>query len=116
MSDRFHHLELLANYASPIDSIIKLLKSHSWDFDGNGYIFTKSHLQKVLKRFNDGELNARDIETWSNLIESREDIEFEKKYAVKLQNAIYRLANPTLEGVVTESFFHEVSQWKSQEN
>lgn len=50
------------------------------------------HVTATLKRFLLSELSALDVEEWANIIEMREDIEFDEK----TKEAIWELANPKL--------------------
>ena len=55
-----------------------------------------------LNRYISGELAKDDVEGRANLIECREDIEFEVSKEGDLENTIYRLANPDLEWEVNQ--------------
>lgn len=50
------------------------------------------HVAATLKRFLASELSALDVEEWANIVELREDIEFDEK----TKEAIWELANPQL--------------------
>lgn len=57
------------------------------------------HVISTLERFLSGELSALDVEEWANLIEMREDIEFD----AVTKDAIWELANPQLTEQLTIS-------------
>lgn len=50
----------------------------------------------ILRRYLEGTLSDKDIETWANLIEAREDICFETRFEKQTKEILYELANPTL--------------------
>ncbi|EGQ9730915.1 hypothetical protein ACJXBB_001696 [Vibrio cholerae] len=58
-------------------------------------------IQDVLRRFLAGEFTAEDLENWANLLECREDLEFEEGKSEEIENVIYCLANPTLQKEIT---------------
>jgi hypothetical protein len=47
--------------------------------------------------YSDGKISSQELEDWANLIESRDDIGFDSK---KLQDIIFKLANPILYGKI----------------
>lgn len=59
---------------------------------------TPGHVTAALKRFLGGELSELDVEEWANIIEMREDIEFDEK----TKEAVWELANPKLTQSLTE--------------
>lgn len=52
----------------------------------------------MLRRFTSGEIDARTVEVWADMIECREDIQFESGQEAVIASAIHDLANPTLQG------------------
>lgn len=107
MNKRHLRLKELAEFKLPTEEISAHLKEFSWDYEGEPYILTKAHVVDILSRFNSKELNATNIEDWANLIECREDLEFELAYEKELSELIYLLANPALEGAITNLFCSE---------
>ncbi len=98
MVNRIAILLDLLNFSKTIDELKLELHSLPWDYDGTPIIFSRSHLLNVLLRFLKADIDKIEVENWANLVESREDIEFEEKYSTELSQMIYQLANPTLEG------------------
>jgi hypothetical protein len=98
MTDRRAVLLYLLTFSKTIGELKIMLASLSWDYNGPPIIFNRSHLINVLQRYLNKELSDSDIENWANLVECREDIDFEKNYSTELSQIIYQLANPVLEG------------------
>jgi hypothetical protein len=98
MINRSKILEDLISFSRPIDTILVELNQLPWDYDGSPITLRSIHVTGVLKRFSAGQLTAQEIENWANLIENREDVDYEDINHDELESAIYRLANPILEG------------------
>ncbi|HEV2675477.1 MAG TPA: hypothetical protein VGV37_13115 [Aliidongia sp.] len=84
-----------------LDASVAVLKTalatFGWDSDPLATL-TRSDLISVLQRFSDGELDCSTVEAWANLIEGREDIQFEPGHEETVANAVHDLANPQLQG------------------
>lgn len=96
VDDRLKIIGELLNFSWPLQELATQLSSMSWDYAGEGVVLERQHLISVLQRYLAGDLAGADIESWANLIEGREDIEFSTEYEEELENALYELANPTL--------------------
>lgn len=59
------------------------------------------HVIAVLKRFQAGVLSPEAVEAWANAVEGREDIGLEPESSELLEEAIFDLANPVLQGALT---------------
>ncbi|MBW4578483.1 MAG: hypothetical protein KME42_02795 [Tildeniella nuda ZEHNDER 1965/U140] len=62
----------------------------------------------MLKHFLISDFSVDSLERWANLIEGREDVEYEESKQELLKELIFRLANPVLEGQITESVCTEL--------
>jgi hypothetical protein len=107
MKDRKAILLDMLNFSIPIDEIKKNISKISWDYNGEPVIIYRSHLINILNRFLLGELSKNDVEDWANLVECREDLEFDEKYFDDLSQIIHHLANPFLEGELDYNFCKE---------
>ena len=69
-----------------------------------GFILVSSPISiiNVLQEFIECKHEAKDLEDWANLIEGREDIKYDESYSYIIDNVIYSLANPVLEGEITK--------------
>ncbi len=94
------HKDLLLNLISFSGSVSELtdrLSAVSWDQPEELITLNFFHVKKSIERFLNDEINSDELEAWANLIEAREDIGLED---ARVEEAIYRLANPALEGAV----------------
>ena len=94
-------LRNLLEFNKPVSALTASLSKLDWDYKGQPLIVMAFQIQEVLKRFLAGEYSAQEIEDWANLIECREDLEFEVNKQEKIANVIHCLANPVLEGEIT---------------
>lgn len=99
--NRFDALKDLVAFTKPVSVLVDSLSKLDWDYEGQPLIVMASQIREVLKRFLSGEYSAQELEDWANLIECREDLEFEEKKHEEIANVIYYLANPVLEGEIT---------------
>lgn len=58
----------------------------------------------VLRQYSAGLLQAGEVERWANLIECRDDIEFEPHHEPAVVDAIFDLANPELQGALADIY------------
>lgn len=105
--NRQNTLKSLVEFSKPLAELSHNLSNLTWDYEGEPFIIYSDNIVDILNRYIAGEFNSSAIETWANLIECREDIEFEKEKEDILENIIYRLANPVLEGDITPSLCKE---------
>ena len=101
MADSINILESLVLLSKPLTEISDELSKLDWDYKAESYVVLAKRVSSVLHRYVSGELSSDDVEGWANLIECREDLEFESSKEKELENTIYRLANPVLEGEIT---------------
>lgn len=101
--ERTDILNNLISFSNSPKDLANQLNHLNWDYDGDPVILRGVQVEKVLLRFLAGELNAVELEDWANLIESREDIIFEAEREDEIENVIYCLSNPTLQGEITKS-------------
>jgi len=95
-------LEDLVGFKRPLAEIEKELGGISWDCEDELVVLKVCQVVDVLRRYIDGEINADDVEGWANLIECREDVAFQENKSGIISNLIYELANPVLEGEITQ--------------
>lgn len=60
----------------PVAELEKLLAPLPWDYPTALVTLTYDHIRSVLLRFLAGNLEAKDVEEWADLVEMRDDIEF----------------------------------------
>lgn len=94
--ERFAVLRELLTFSRPMRDVSIELSRFDWDFDGEGMKLEQKHVANVLRGYIDHRLSDSDVETWANLIESREDIYADPLHEESLNEIIYDLANPIL--------------------
>lgn len=99
--NRFEVLQELIAFSKPIESLSNNLSRFDWDYEGEPLVISASQVRSVLRRFLDGKYTSEELEEWANLIECREDLEFEQEKHKAIENTIYHLANPELQGKIT---------------
>jgi len=97
-NSRLNIIKKLVSFSDNLDNIKEEIQKYGWDYEGKAYVLTKLDMINICKKYINHELSYNDIVEWANLIEGREDIDFEIKL---LEDFIYLLANPDLEGKVT---------------
>ena len=95
---RLHTLQMLLHFSKPIRELEGLVGRLPWDRNECLVELTPEIVRNILVLYLHGERNALEIETWANLVESREDI----ASTPSIRNVVYRLANPLLEGSLTQ--------------
>lgn len=61
-------------------------------------VLRRQDIAAVVRRYLVGQLDAGAVEAWANLIECREDVEFERRHEEAVADALFDLANPVLQG------------------
>ncbi|MDZ7923837.1 MAG: hypothetical protein U5M23_07190 [Marinagarivorans sp.] len=102
--NRLEVLKQVIAFDRPVDDLALALSQFEWDYEGQPLIIHGSHIRSILNKFLAGEVNAKELENWANLIECRDDLEFDEGQREVLENIIYCLANPMLQGELTISF------------
>lgn len=100
-ADRISTVRSLVRLSKSLKEIEADLKQFIWDFKGSPYIAMRSDIIGVLEMYDQGRIDRAEIEKWANMIEGREDVEFEAEYREKLLEVVYILANPVLQGELT---------------
>jgi hypothetical protein len=95
MDERRDLLKSLVDFTLPASSLRERLAALPWDSEGVVSLSASQVLQ-ILKRFLDGRISVVELAEWADLIEGREDIEFEKDFDSLLKQLIFEFANPAL--------------------
>ena len=94
-------LESLLRFDQPLPELEAALASLDED-SAPAATLTRSHIALVVRRFEVGLLEAEAVARWADLIECREDIEFEARHEPAVADALFDLANPDLQGPLAE--------------
>ena len=88
-------VQVLVRFDQPVDVLRASLTAFNWDWVGPPLArLTCQAVESALHRYQRGELTGDEVEAWADLLEGRDDIEFEPMAA----QAIFELANPELHG------------------
>jgi hypothetical protein len=90
-------LSSLIQFDAPLADLRSAPAALDWDSDPVA-VLTRRNIVSVLQRFATGEIDADAVEAWANLVECREDIQFEPQHERAVADAIHDLANPILQG------------------
>ena len=96
--NRISVLRALIAYERPEGSWREQLKALSWDVDQPSVTLDRADVIGILDRYLADQLSATQVQEWADLLECREDVAYSKVYEAALSAAIFRLANPELEG------------------
>ena len=105
--NRVSVLSDLITCGKPIDVLAANVSDLGWS-ETPVVVLTTDHILSVLRRFQEGELTAADVEAWADLIECREDIDYQPERDEDIVEAIFVLANPVLNGSLDEALTDQV--------
>ena len=91
----------------PLQGSVEALASYDWDVAEPIAYLDRSHIESVCCRFLERELSGEQVEAWANAVESREDVTT-RPGEDKLNEVVIRLANPYLNGAITEHLLREI--------
>lgn len=94
----------LLNYKYSWPLLAEKLRSMPFSASSRIVKANPDHVIATLERFLAGELSGLDVEEWANIIEMREDVEFDEK----TKEAIWELANPQLTQSLTKEAAREI--------
>ena len=89
----------LVYFKNNIDTLKNMLSQIGFDSETELASMSRDDIAEILQRSLDKKISFLEIEEWANLIECREDIDFEDE---KTQEMIFKLANPYLYGKLDE--------------
>lgn len=99
---RLEVMTALVEFSWSLALLDSSVRGFDWDYEGNPIELNREHLIDVLQRYLNKELMASDVENWANLLEGREDINFESGAEDLVDETLYQLANPDLTTPLTE--------------
>lgn len=82
---------------TPLAPIAAGLASVDWDSPPL-VVLRREHVVSVLQRFLAGEVQAGFVQEWADLVEVRDDIEYEEGHSDALRDAVFTLATPETQG------------------
>ncbi len=106
--DRFEVLNDLVCFNKPVNVLLKNLSQFDWDYDNEPLVLQTFQVRQVLEGFLSNKYSAKELEGWANLIECREDIDFQESKREEIEEIIDILANPILQGEITHQSCEEL--------
>lgn len=101
----------LIHFKNNIDTLRNMLSQIGFDSEIELVSMSRDNIVEILQRSLDKKISFLELEEWANLIECREDIDFEDE---KTQEMIFKLANPYLYGKLDEkqvlSYLNELDE------
>jgi hypothetical protein len=97
----------LVRLAKPVGQLRAELASYPWDTDEPLVTVGSNDVIQVLEHYLNGSLSSADVEEWANAIEMRDDIAMSDDAA---KEAVFDLANPILQGVLTTEVAHRLKE------
>jgi hypothetical protein len=94
--DKVDTLNKLITFSNSISRLKEDLSKVSWD----GPVIctlTKQNIENIVENFKVKKISEHELVEWANMIECREDIEFEDLYKDQIEKFIFNIANPDLD-------------------
>jgi hypothetical protein len=98
----------VVRYQTPLEETLVLLRTYGWDSEEELVTLTAADVVALIDRFLTGELSARQVQHWAELLELRDDVGFEKRWAEHLALAVRQLATPEVFGTITPSLLRRM--------
>lgn len=105
MRNRKDILTDLFFFKADLSELQNELSQYPWDAEEPVLILSRRDLTHVLDRCIENEITFDDIVTWANVIECRDDLDFEVE---EMQEIVFELANPELNGEITKKRLEEI--------
>jgi hypothetical protein len=105
MRNRTEILKELALLQSDVKALKKELSQYPWDIEKPLFKISAEDFSNVLKRSINNEIDFETLTNWANVIECRDDLEFENQ---EMQEIIFELANPEIDGEISKGRLREI--------
>jgi hypothetical protein len=96
----------IINFNGDVLALNEELSTYNWDSPFPLISLSFGNVQHAIGLFLQGSIDASLLENWANILECREDIEYETE---TVQQMIVELANPVLYGALTAIRVNEIS-------
>jgi len=98
----------LVEQATPEASTIEELRAFGWDSQAVLVTVTKSHVLHVLDAFESGAINSSQVRDWAKRLEYRDDVGYEDGGEGVVNEAIFWLAVPAINGALDASMCRRI--------
>ncbi len=100
-------LELIKN-PKTVSAVLQELAEHGWYCEEHLAVVTKRGVLDVLKQFSGADYTVAEITSWANAVGGRTDIGFEFGAEGVVEESLYWLAHPELNGVVNKELCERI--------
>ena len=108
MESRADLLAKVVRYELPLEETLVMLRAYGWDSDKELLILSGPDVLSIIDRFLTGDITARQLQHWAELLEMRDDLGYDEDRADLLRRIIFRLANPEANGTITRGLVSEI--------
>lgn len=105
MRNRIDILNDVVSLRGDLSSLEKELSKYPYYAEKAYLVITRTHLLEALKKSLDGKITLRDLVQWTNIIEFRDDLDFENEL---LQEIVFELSSPEINGEITKKRLQEM--------
>jgi len=105
MRSRKEILKDLVLLQGNIEVLQKELSQYPWDIEDALLKISTEDFAIILKKSINNEIDFETLTSWANAIECRDDLEFTNE---KMQEIIFELANPEINGKITKDRLNEI--------
>ncbi len=105
MRDRIEILNDIIKIKGNLLNLETEISHYPWDSKNALLTILKSDLMDILKKALNEEITADELKSWSNIIECRDDLDFEQD---KVKEIIFELANPEINGEINKIRLREI--------
>lgn len=99
--DRASLLRALIACEQPLEPVLAALHECGWDAPEPLATLTSADVSSILDRYLSGDLTAKQVADWADLVECREDIDLPESGRASVSDVVFQLANPNLRGELT---------------
>ncbi|HKK54918.1 hypothetical protein [Marinobacter sp.] len=103
-------LEALCTLSAPLEEIETALAPFGWDHEEELVILSRQAVHHVVLAWSEGRLSTDTLTAWAEAIEARDDIGREEPHEELLNDILFELANPDINGALTPDRAQEVLQ------
>lgn len=103
--DRASILTNVIQIKSDLNRLKTELDYYPWDSNELLVTISKEDFAQVFSRAISGEVTFTQLEDWANILEGRDDIDFEVS---QMEDLIFELANPYLNGEINKARLEEI--------
>ncbi|HQS58230.1 MAG: hypothetical protein B7Y56_04695 [Gallionellales bacterium 35-53-114] len=89
-------------------AVLQELSVYGWYCEKPLATITKQHVLAVLKRFEHADFSAAEIQAWANAVGGRTDIGFEFGPDGCVEESLYWLAHPELNGAINSALCERI--------